>query len=165
MRYRRRREVPARRAPMSPGIRHSLARCPLGVRTSPGVFFFRRLHEREFAGHAGIDDPHEVGVHFPQFLDHLLGKGDGRAVLEFQPFPSGEGALQVQDLEAAIHEFGGAFLVAVEGAGLDAQGIQLGFGQDTGVNAGIVGKAFDEGGIFGGGFVHEFHDVDPLVES
>ena len=89
----------------------------------------------------------------------------GRSVLEFQPFPSGEGALQVQDLEAAIHEFGGAFLVAVEGAGLDAQGIQLGFGQDTGVNAGIVGKAFDEGGIFGGGFVHEFHDVDPLVES
>ena len=67
--------------------------------------------------------------------------------------------------EAAIHEFGGAFLVAVEGAGLDAQGIQLGFGQDTGVNAGIVGKAFDEDGIFGGGFVHEFHDVDPLVES
>ena len=87
----------------------------------PGVFFFRRLHEREFAGHAGIDDPHEVGVHFPQFLDHLLGKGDGRAVLEFQPFPSGEGALQVQDLEAAIHEFGGAFLVAVEGAGYPAR--------------------------------------------
>ena len=116
MRYRRRREVPARRAPMSPGIRHSLARCPLGVRTSPGVFFFRRLHEREFAGHTGIDDPHEVGVHFPQFLDHLLGKGDGRAVLELQHFPSGEGALQVQDLEAAIHEFGGALLVAVEGS-------------------------------------------------
>lgn len=80
---------------MSPGIRRSLARCPLGVRTSPGVFFFRCLHEREFAGHAGIDDPHEVGVYFPQFLDRFLGEGDGRAVFEFEPFPAGEGALQV----------------------------------------------------------------------
>ena len=165
MRYRRRREVPARRAPMSPGIRHSLARCPLGVRTSHGVFFFRRLHERVFAGHAGIDDPHEVGVHFPQFLDHFLGEGDGRAVFEFEPFPAGEGALQVQDLEAAIHEFGGALLVAVEGAGFYAQGIQLGFRQDAGVHTGIVGKAFDEGVVFGCGVVHEFHDVDPLAES
>ena len=165
MRYRRRREVPVRRAPISPGIRRSLARCPLGVRTSHGVFFFRRLHEREFAGHAGIDDAHEAGVHFPQFLDHLLGKGDGRAVLEFQPFPAGEGALQVQDLKAAIHEFGCALFVTVEGAGLDPDGIQLGFRQDAGVHAGIIGKAFDEGGILGCGVVHEFHDVDPLVES
>ena len=77
----------------------------------------------------------------------------------------GEGALQVQDLEAAIHEFGGALFVAVEGAGFYAQDIQLGFRQDAGVHAGIVGKAFDEGGIFGGGVVHEFNDVDLLVES
>ena len=71
----------------------------------------------------------------------------------------------MQDLEAALHEFGCALFVTVEGAGLDPDGIQLGFGQDTGVNAGIIGKAFDEGGIFGGGVVHEFHDVDLLVES
>lgn len=25
----------------------------------------------------GIDDAHEVGVYFPQFLDHFLGEGDG----------------------------------------------------------------------------------------
>ena len=37
--------------------------------------------------------------------------------------------------------------------------------QDAGVHAGIIGKAFDEGGILGCGVVHEFHDVDPLVES
>ena len=47
----------------------------------------------------------------------------------------------------------------------DVAGIQLGFRQDAGVHAGIIGKAFDEGGILGCGVVHEFHDVDPLVES
>lgn len=58
----------------------------------------------------------------------------------------------MQDLEAAIHQFKRALLV-VEGAGLDAQGIQFGFCQETRVHAGIVGKAVtpppDKAGFFG----------------